>query len=222
MKLFVAVPAYDRTVHAETVRSLLNEQSLAQGAGLGFEVHFQPGCSLVTMARNQLAQRFMDSDADRLIFLDSDVSFEPGALATLALRPVDFVGGAYRLKQDVESYPVGWLPKPELWAEDGLIEVMSLPGGFMCLTRKVLEDIREAFPGREYEHYGNTAYCWFDNPFMEGKLWGEDAVFCKYWRETGGKVWLDPELTLTHHDGARAFKGHIGNWLKGLAHVNAG
>lgn len=222
MKLLVAVPAYDRTVHVETVRSLLNEQALAQGAGLDFEVQILPGCSLITMARNQLAQRFMDSDADKMVFLDADVSFEVGSLIQLAMHKVDFVGGAYRLKQATEAYPVSWLPKPELHSVNDLIEVQTLPGGFLCLSRKVFETIREALPGREYEHMGDKAYAYFDNPFLEGRLWGEDTVFCKYWTDAGGKCWLDPELSLVHHDGGNAYPGHIGKWLKGLAHGDAG
>lgn len=215
MKLFVAVPAYDRAVHVETARSLLNEQSLAQGAGLDFQVSFVPGCSLVTLARNQCVGKFLESDADKLVFVDADVSWDVGALIQLAMHPADFVGGAYRLKQPVEAYPVGWLPNPELWTVNGLIEVESLPGGFLCLSRKVFDTLKEAMPEREYTHYDFTGHAYFDAPFLDGRLYGEDSVFCRYWRETGGKVWLDPELSLTHHDHGQPYPGHIGRWLKG-------
>lgn len=214
MKLFVAVPAYDRAVHVETVRSLLNEQALAQGAGLDFQVSFVPGCSLVTMARNQAVGNFLESDADRLVFVDADVSWQVGALVQLATHKVDFVGGAYRLKQALEAYPVGWLPKPELWAVDGLLKVETLPGGFLCLSRDVFARLRKFMPEREYSHYDFTGHAYFDAPFRDGRLYGEDSAFCRYWRETGGEVWLDPELALTHHDHGQAFPGHIGNWLK--------
>jgi len=30
----------------------------------------------------------------------------------------------------------------------------------------------------------------------------------------GGRIWLDPELTLTHVDGGRNFTGRIGDWLR--------
>lgn len=214
MNLFVAVPAYDHKICVETARALLNEQAVAQGAGLEFRVVFQPGCSLVTMARNQCAADFLKSDADKLIFIDSDVSWEPGNLIRLATHDVDFVGGAYRLKQETEAYPVGWLDKPELWTKNGLLEVASLPGGFLCLSRNVFERLRVAYPIRKYSHYDFSGHAYFDAPFADGRLYGEDSRFCHDWRKIGGEVWLDPELSLTHHGGNPAFPGHIGNWLK--------
>lgn len=215
MKLFIAVPAYSGAVSVETARSLLNEQCLAQSAGVEFQVAFLPGCSLITMARNQMVQDFLATDADKLVFVDSDVSWEPGSILQLALHKADFVGGAYRLKQDEEWYPVEWLdPKGDLWAKDGLLEVAHVPGGFMCLSRAVFNRLRIAFPVRHYSHMGFNGFAYFNAPFAEGRLWGEDSRFCHDWRQIGGQVWLDPELTLTHHDGRQAYRGCIGDFLK--------
>jgi hypothetical protein len=87
------------------------------------------------MARNQMVGDFLASDADKLVFIDSDVSWEPGSILKLAMHKADFVGGAYRLKQDEEAYPVEWVdPKGELWAKDGLLEVAHLPAG-SCACR---------------------------------------------------------------------------------------
>lgn len=215
MNLFVAVPAYSGAVSVETVRALLNEQCLAQSAGVEFRAVFLPRCSLTTMARNQMVQDFLESDAEKLIFVDDDVSWEPGSIIQLASHKVDFVGGAYRLKDAVEAYPVEWvIPNAELWAQDGLLEVGHVPGGFMCLSRDVFTKFREAHPGREYTHHDFSGYAYFTAPFRDGRLYGEDTAFCADWRAAGEKVWLDPELSLTHHDGRQAYPGHIGNWLK--------
>lgn len=217
MNLFVGIPAYDGKVSVETVRSLLNEHGIAQAAGLEFKAVFLPGCSLITQARNQIAQDFLDSDADKLVFVDADVSWEPGAIIKLATHDADFVGGAYRLKQEPEAYPVGWLALDELWAKNGLLEVESVPGGFMCLTRDVFARLRDAHPDRGYTHYQFSGHAYFHAPVKDGRLYGEDTAFCHEYREAGGKVWLDPELNLSHHGGAVSFPGHIGNWLKGRA-----
>ena len=32
--------------------------------------------------------------------------------------------------------------------------------------------------------------------------------------KSGGKIWLDPTLTLRHHDGMQVFAGDVGEWLK--------
>jgi len=215
MNILVAIPVYDGKLQVETVRALLNEQTVAGGAGDSLQVRFLPSCSHAAMGRNQLAQDFMDSDCDRLVFLDADVTFEPGSLVKIAHHQEDFVGGAYRFKLDQENYPVGWLDKPELWiTRSGLIEVLSLPGGFLSLSRNVFEKLKAAHPDRSYEHFGKHAHCYFQMLFTGGFLYGEDSYFCKEWRDLGEKVFLDPELTLTHWDFNKPYIGHIGNWLK--------
>lgn len=213
MKLFAAIPAYDGKVCAATARALIDEQAVAGAAGVELRVAFLPGCSLITHARNQLAHDFMESDCDRLVFIDADVSWEPGSVCKLAAHDKDFVGGAYRFKADDEGYPVGWLDNPELWAEDGLLEVASLPGGFLCLTRHVFETLAD--PDRLYQHHQFTGFGYFHAPITGGRLYGEDTAFCADWRAKGGKVWLDPELSLSHHGGNATYAGHIGNWLRG-------
>lgn len=223
MKILVAIPVYDGKLQVETVKCLLDEQAVASGSGDEIQVRFLPSCSHAAMGRNQLAQDFMDSDCARLIYLDADVTFEPGSLIKIAHRTEDFVGGAYRFKLDQEQYPVGWLDKPELWAnENGLLEVKTLPGGFLSLSRKVFETLKAAYPDRTYEHFGKKAHCYFQMKFDEGHLYGEDSYFCKEWIDTGGKVFLDPEIKLTHWDFNKPYVGHIGNWLKNRSQQTTG
>lgn len=216
MKILVAIPVYDGKLQVQSVKSLLDEATIAAGLGDELQVRFLPSCSHAAMGRNQLAQDFMDGDCDRLVFLDADVTFAPGSVVKIAHYPVDFVGGAYRFKLDEESYPLGWITeRKDLWSSElGLIEVKSLPGGFLSLSRNVFEQLRAKHSERCYEHFGRKSHCWFQMLFHDGHLYGEDSFFCKEWRDAGGQVWLDPELTLTHWDNGKPFIGHIGNWLK--------
>lgn len=214
MKIFVAIPAYDSTISIETARALLNEQAVFSLAGHDLTVAFVPGCSLITMARNQLVADFLKSDCDRLVFVDSDVSWQLGSLLRVAMHPVGVVGGAYRYKKALEDYPVLWNSDPELWAVDGLLKVDGLPGGFLSISRDALETFRTFHGDRGYEHQGHSAYAYFTAPFRDGRLYGEDNAFCADYREAGGSVWLDPELTLTHHAPGQAYEGNIGQWLR--------
>lgn len=218
MKILVAIPVYDGKLQVEVVRCLLQEQLLGAANGDEVQFLFLPSCSHAAMGRNQLANDFLASDADRLIFLDADVSFERGAILKLAHRKEDLVGGAYRYKLEEESYPVGWLPDPEgkgLQAnESGLLEVAALPGGFLSISRRVFE-VLKAWNPRPYEHFGKKYHCFFEMAYRESALYGEDSGFCKDWREAGGKVFLDPELSLTHWEFNRPYAGHVGKWLRG-------
>ena len=89
-----------------------------------------------------------------------------------------------------------------------------MPTGFLSISRKAFQSIQDYLPERKFSHHGNEMYCFFEMPFEDGHLHGEDSYFCKLYRESGGKVWLDPELNLTHWDHNKPFIGHIGNWLK--------
>lgn len=218
MKIRVAVPAYDGKVHVKFMLGLLTEQSIAHGNGDAIEFSFVTGNAGIVQARNQLASEFMDSGDDRIVFLDSDITFEPGALVKLAHRPEDLVGGCYRHKQNEESYPIMWLPDEGrgLWTNSsGLIEVQALPTGFLSIGRKVFDAFRAQWPDRMQAHMGHASYTYFQMPFEDGHHYGEDYYFCKEWRDLGGKVYLDPEIKLTHWGfNPTPYPGHIGQWLK--------
>lgn len=220
MKIFVAIPVYDGKLDIQSVRCLMNEQAIAILNGDDITINFLSSNAGIAQGRNQLATEFMQSDFDRLVFLDSDVTFEPGSLVKLAHQPVDFVGGCYRFKKDGESYPIAWLPDPEqkgLQAnEHGLLEVQGLPTGFLALSRKVFQTMIDRHPDRDLTvQCGHSSYCFFQMPLVDGHLYGEDFYFCREWLELGGKIYLDPEIDLTHWSfKPTPFKGHIGKWLK--------
>lgn len=217
MKIFVATPTYDGKLPIQVVHSLLTEKAVAIGCGDELKVGFLAGCSHAAQGRNQLADDFMNSDCERLVFLDSDVTWRPGDIVKIAHYPVDFVGGSYRHKNANETYPVHFdQTKKELWAnEHGLLEVAAVPGGFMSLSKNVFEKIKEANPEKKFEFWGREMFCYFEMLFKDGILGGEDFLFCQSWRDLGGKVYLDPEIALTHWDQKMTpYEGHIGNWLK--------
>lgn len=217
MKIAVAVPLYDGRLPVQTVDALLQEVVLAQSHGDEIKVRFLQSCSHPALGRNRLVQDFLDSPAERLVFLDSDVTFKPGDLIKIAHAPVDFAGGAYRYKNpDKELYPVGWILNKDIISnEHGLIEVASLPTGFLSLSRNVFDAIRKAHPDRVYEEFGKKAYCYFHMPWAYGNLYGEDSLFCVEWRNLGGKVYVDPDLELTHWDFVPTpLRGNVGKWLE--------
>lgn len=219
MKVFVAIPVYDGKLQVQTVKGLLEEQSVAVVSGDELHFCFLPSCSVPAMGRNQLVQDFMRSGCDKLFFLDSDLTWELGSLIKVARAPVDLVGGCYRYKLDDESYPISWLDQKDLWSdENGLIEVDTLPNGFLAISRSVFERLERAHPERWYEHQGRRDFCHFQMIFKDGHLHSEDTHFCREWRELGGKVFLDPEVTLSHWGiNPKPYVGHIGNWLKSRA-----
>lgn len=221
MKISVGLPVYDGRLTVPLVSSLLTETSIALSLGDQLNVRFLASCTNLAFGRNQIVHEFLESGDDRLVFLDADVTFEPGDLIKMAHHRVDFVGGAYRLKQDVERYPVFLLDHPTELGPGGLVEVAMVPTGFLSLSRKVFDQFRDFYPGREYDIHGKRRYCYFQIPYSDGSLYTEDSFFCREWREKGGQIYLDPELKLTHWQGNIPFPGHIGKHYRRLTGAQA-
>lgn len=226
MKIFVAIPTYDRKLDINVVIALLSEQAVAIANGDILKINFLSGNAGIAQARNQLATEFMESDFDRMFFLDADITWEIGNIVKLAHSPVDFVGGGYRLKREEESYPIAWLRDgKDLWSDtNGLIEVEGVPTGFLSLSRKVFQTMLDKYPERELTvQCGHKAYCFFQMPLVDGHLYGEDLYFCREWLESGGKVYLSPEIKLTHWNyNPTAHEGHVGQWLKNRTVISKG
>lgn len=180
--------------------------------------------------RNTLAAEFYMAKEQftKAVFIDGDVSCEPGTIERLVEHPVDLVMGVYRLRSDAdgERYPLRKLPglvefvNPVTgeYHPNGIAKVSAGPAGMMCVSRECI--------GKMIKHHDNQ---WYGAPNVTGgKAWplfefdvidheriSEDMNFCRKWRDMGGEVWVDPHLTL-HHHGDKTYSGRLADHLKEL------
>ena len=217
MHVMIAIPAYTGVVHMSTMRSLMTDTLELIRRGDTFTLVDDIGNALIADSRGVIATKFWESDADCLVFVDSDVSWEKGALLRLVDAPVDLCAGVYPGRRDPIIYPLHYLDKEELWADPatGLLEVKSVSTGFLKLSRNCIGKMIEAYPDKHYytAERDKQFYPLFDHVFEDGFKWGEDFSFCIRWRKIGGQVWIDPEITMGHV-GYKIFEGHLGNWLR--------
>jgi hypothetical protein len=105
-KLFVAVPMYGGMCAGMFTRSIADLSALATANGIEVKYYFLFNESLITRARNYCADEFMRSDSTHLMFIDSDIGFNPhDVIALLALsdhedpnNPYDIIAGPYPKK----------------------------------------------------------------------------------------------------------------------------
>ena len=217
MHIMIAIPAYTGVVHMATMRSILADTIELVKRGDTFTLVDDIGNALIADSRGVIATRFLKSDADCLVFVDSDVTWQAGALLKLVDAPVDLCAGVYPARKDPITYPLHYLDRPELIAdpETGLLEVKSVATGFLKLSRSCLQKMVEAYPEKHYytAERDKQFYPLFDHVFEDGYKWGEDYSFCIRWRKIGGQVWIDPEISMGHV-GYKIFQGHLGNWLR--------
>lgn len=217
--VFIAIPAYTGQIHLGTMRSIMTDFLALQARGDQVTVFDECGNALLADGRAVMVTKFLEAGATDLVFVDSDVIWEAGALLKLVDAPVDVVAGIYPQRKDPVAFSVQWVPgRDELWAdpETGLLEVAGVPAGFLRVSRSALEKMQEAYPETEFyveTMSGSKVYALFES-WRDGNLkYGEDYSFCRRWREIGGQIWIDPEI-LMGHVGFKTFYGKIGDWLR--------
>lgn len=194
MKVFIAVPSMD-TVPALFCQSL----ALLQRAG-NTVIGFQIG-SLVYNARNELAKQAIKSEADWVLWLDSDMVFEPNLLNRMLTvckdNDIDFLTAiCFRRKPPYTPCLFDRLEKIEHGAN--YTTIMSVPEGRfkvggcgfagVLMSTDVLMSVAARFGGRMFDP-------------IEGM--GEDVSFCWKARQCGYDIWCDSNIEL----------GHVGNMI---------
>ena len=168
--------------------------------------------SLITRARSEMARTFLvESDLDRLMWIDADIEFTPDDVAKLWNLDADVAVGIYPQKFLPVVYAV-WVngkQDPDLDALPNPCEVDFAGTGFMMIKRRALERMIEAHPELEYRGVNGPTYHLFGEMLTEGHHLSEDYAFCHRWRALGGTILADTSVRLVHH-GLYAYGGKNG------------
>ncbi len=176
----VATPCYGGVVTEQYSQSLFNLsiRAIANNLRLGYATISNE--SLVTRARNELVNNFLESNGTHLMFIDADIGFNPKDVLHMVMADKDVVAGAYPLKtldwssvanaassgniepNELERSAIQYVinvqkPDPEMIGKsvdieikDGLVEVWDAGTGFMLIKREVIEKMIEAYPETLY------------------------------------------------------------------------
>jgi|GEM_PF-751069 len=74
------------------------EQALRQLEGMGVRVVRRGGCSAIDSARNELVSNALHDGAESIMFVDSDIGFDPADALRLLARPEPVASGVYAKK----------------------------------------------------------------------------------------------------------------------------
>ena len=215
MKLFVPLICYNHTCNTEYMMSILKLLNAAKETGLNmsfYPIFFE---SLVSRARNAAVAHFLeDPENTHLLFIDSDIIFEPEDVFKLLQADKEVIAGIYpkkyivwdRLKKNPESERVDFPMGGTLtMTEDNLIELEYLPTGFLLISRTAIEKIITAHPELKYRNdidgymsAGDNFYDLFKVGIRNGIYESEDWGFCSLWKGVGGKVLIHPDINVKH------------------------
>jgi len=216
--LFIALPAYDFKVSLKLAISLARVAQAAPQHGIDIQIGSVCGCSVVSRARNLLTKDFLESECTDLIFIDSDINFEPEDVFRLMAWTTDpkkgIVAGVPRIRGEERVYitALDYDDNQELTMNNmGLVRGMRVATAFMMVRRDVFETLVEAHP--EWTYYDKKSDrmlpAIFDFKLTEEGYMGEDFLFCDRAREVGFEVWIDPTIKLGHM-GVQEFLGDFG------------
>jgi hypothetical protein len=179
-KLFLATPMYGGNCVGMYTRAIADLSAVCAKYGIPLQLYFLFNESLITRARNYCADEFLRSDATHMLFIDSDIGFNPqDVLALLAIQddnsPYDVIGAPYpkkcisweKVKQAVDKGFADEDPnKLEKFVGDYVfnpkggqreipigepVEVMEMGTGFMMIRRKTFDKYKEVFPHLHYK-----------------------------------------------------------------------
>ncbi|MBQ2404001.1 MAG: hypothetical protein II280_01155 [Lachnospiraceae bacterium] len=157
--------------------------------------------SLVYHARNNLARQALKTDADYVLWLDSDMVFAPDTLIRMLKvckdNDIDFLTAVcFRRKPPYTPCLFDRLEKVEKGASytalmsvpEGLFKVGGCGFAGVLMRSDVLLSVQSRFEGRMFDP-------------MDG--FGEDVSFCWRARQCGYEIWCDSSIEF----------GHVGNCI---------
>jgi len=229
MKVFIPLICYNHTCNTEWMMSILKLLNSAKETGLNmsfYPIFFE---SLVSRARNAAVAHFLeDEENTHLLFIDSDIIFEPEDVYRLIQAEKDVIAGMYpkkyivwdRLKKDPNAervdFPIGGEIKV---TEDDFIESSYLPTGFLMIKREAILKLIEQHPELKYKndidgYMGgeDNFYNLFNAGIRNGIYESEDWGFCSLWKESGGQVLIHPDINLKHV-GWHEYSGNLVNYI---------
>jgi hypothetical protein len=226
MKVMIAVPTYKGIQCAPFVESLAQTLELFKENNISHAIELICGCSYVQVARNELARKFLESDCDKIFFIDEDVSWDPQGALDIVQSGRPFVGGVYPLKSGYASdspFMVILKCDDETWVPlcDGpYLRALRTVGGFTCIDRSVFEDIRKANPQLEFDEYSEAGpipkFDFFPQGVRNHRWVGEDYAFCDLWTALGEEIYIVPDIDFGHHNKGRAQFGNLLRYIKQL------
>ncbi|CAB4162912.1 hypothetical protein UFOVP787_177 [uncultured Caudovirales phage] len=179
-KIMVATPMYGGQCAGMFNRSMSDFSALCANYGIPMQIYYLFNESLITRARNYCVDEFMRSDAQHLMFIDSDIGFNPqDIIAMMALQVqderYDIIGGPYpkkciswekiKLAVDkgiadndpniLEKFVGDFVFNPKGGQQtiriDEPVEVLEIGTGFMMITKNALQKFADSYPQYNYK-----------------------------------------------------------------------
>lgn len=234
--IYIATPCYNCSMTARYATSILKFQGYCIANGIRVSIDFMGNESLIPRGRNILVGRFLKSEATHLVFIDSDIGFDPTTVMRLVKADKAIATACYPKKhidwstvkskliaedpEDVRSMGLDYNLNisEDARVECGLIRVLDAATGFMVMRRDAVETLCDHY--RDTLTVSNdvrgscdivpTYVAIFDCmicPKTQRYL-SEDFALCRRAQAIGMEIWADVTHPLSH-TGSHHFHGDV-------------
>jgi len=207
-RVHICMPCYGGMMTEQTFMSFIKWGNTCRQLGIDWTVETMTNESLISRARNTLTAKFLNTpESTHLMFIDSDIGWEPWHLLVMLNARKDVIGGLYPMK----SLPVKWCVNGIPGKESGtpedpnIVEVSKTGTGFLLIKRDVFEKLNQHPATRPFnndiglpEELNPFMKTYFDTAVRENRYYSEDWTFCENWRDLGGQVFVDKRVLLRH------------------------
>jgi predicted O-methyltransferase YrrM len=181
------------------------EQGLAALERRGYVVRRAPGFSAIDFGRSVLANIALRDGFEEILWIDSDIVFDPDDVEKLRRHQLPIVGGVYAkkgIRQFACHFPPG-TAKALFGKGGGLHELLYAGFGFTLTRRGVYEAVQAQLPMPLCnQRFGPPLYPFFLPMSVPDGLgsWylAEDYAFCERARQCGFAIMADTTLRLWH------------------------
>lgn len=100
VKLYILTPCYGGLCHVNYILKVMETKEVLQSMGIKVALQFIRNESLITRGRNNLVAKAMhDPEMTHILFIDSDITWEPIHVIKLIIADKELVGGIYPIKK---------------------------------------------------------------------------------------------------------------------------
>ena len=228
MKLFIPILCYNHSCNTTFMLCLTKLVFALTNRNVNVTLYPITFESLISRGRNAAVAKFLsEPDATRILFIDSDIEFDPEDVFKLIQSDKDVICAGYAqkwLREDlvqnvfqrkeipVNPFELCTHTSIQVNTSDEISEILEISyatTGFLLIKRDVFDIMRKTYPERKYindiDGYmtadKDLFYDFFPaaiNPTTK-RFESEDFGFSTLWRKCGGKVHLYTNITLKHH-----------------------
>jgi hypothetical protein len=170
VRLCVGTPVHSEvSIHYTQCLLEIQKEFMKKGNNVSFLMHKS---SLITQGRNLTVASFLETNADYLLFLDSDIAIGTHVIEKMINADKDVICVPYPLKsiqwsklkekfergmiktmEDMETggctYPVRIPDASDIDMKNGVIEITHAPAGCLLIKRSVFDELIKTYPDRK-------------------------------------------------------------------------